>query len=123
MGGGEPALDAKTQRDRVPGEEPCCQGDPEEMPVPGFETVFVYDVAFQWRELTGKPCVLAIGDGMRTDIIGAARAGLDVLFVTGGIHRSLHKETLDSPADPIELQRLYDENAVWPVAAIPVLRP
>jgi HAD superfamily hydrolase (TIGR01459 family) len=70
-----------------------------------------------------KPCVLAIGDGMRTDIIGAARAGLDVLFVTGGIHRSLHKETLESPADPIELQKLYDENEVWPVAAIPVLRP
>ena len=70
-----------------------------------------------------KPRVLAIGDGMRTDIAGAARAGLDVLFVTGGIHRSLHKETLDSPADPIELQLLYDENGVWPVAAIPMLRP
>jgi HAD superfamily hydrolase (TIGR01459 family) len=70
-----------------------------------------------------KPRVLAIGDGMRTDIIGASRAGLDVLFVTGGIHRSLHKETLESPADPIALQQLYDENAVWPLAAIPVLRP
>jgi ribonucleotide monophosphatase NagD (HAD superfamily) len=67
--------------------------------------------------------VLAIGDGMRTDIIGAARAELDVLFVTGGIHRSLHKETLEAPADPLALQDLYDENAVWPVAAIPVLRP
>ena len=70
-----------------------------------------------------KPRVLAIGDGMRTDIVGAARAGLHGLFVTGGIHRSLHKETLESPADPIELQKLYDENEVWPVAAIPVLRP
>jgi predicted solute-binding protein len=30
------------------------------MPVSGFETLFVYDVAFQWQELTGKPCVLAI---------------------------------------------------------------
>ena len=70
-----------------------------------------------------KSRVLAIGDGMRTDVMGAARAGLDVLFVTGGIHRSLHKETLESPADTIALQLLYDENAVWPVAAIPVLRP
>ncbi len=70
-----------------------------------------------------KSRVLAIGDGMRTDIIGGVRAGLDVLFVTGGIHRSLHKETLESPADPIALQELYDENAVWPAAAIPVLRP
>jgi len=70
-----------------------------------------------------KPRVLAIGDGMKTDIIGAARAGLDALFVTGGIHRSLHKATPDSPADPAELQRLYDESEAWPVAAIPLLRP
>jgi HAD superfamily hydrolase (TIGR01459 family) len=70
-----------------------------------------------------KPRVLAIGDGMRTDVAGAARSGLDALFVTGGIHRSLHKEDLTSPADPIELQRLYDESEVWPVAAIPLLRP
>jgi HAD superfamily hydrolase (TIGR01459 family) len=69
-----------------------------------------------------KPRMLAIGDGMRTDVTGAVRAGLDVLFVTGGIHRSLHKETLESPADPTALRQLYDENAVWPVAAIPVLR-
>ena len=70
-----------------------------------------------------KHRVLAIGDGMKTDILGATRAGLDALFVTGGIHRSLHKETLESPADPIELQRLYDENGAWPIAAIPLLRP
>jgi HAD superfamily hydrolase (TIGR01459 family) len=70
-----------------------------------------------------KRRVLAIGDGMKTDIIGATRAGLDALFVTGGIHRSLHKEAPESPADPLELQRLYDDNEVWPVAAIPVLRP
>jgi HAD superfamily hydrolase (TIGR01459 family) len=88
----------------------------------------IYDRALAQAEQArggpiGKPRVLAIGDGMRTDIIGAARAGLDALFVTGGIHRSLHKATLDSPADPAELQRLYDESGAWPVAAIPMLRP
>ncbi len=31
--------------------------------------------------------VLMIGDGFETDIIGAARAGLDSLLITGGIHR------------------------------------
>jgi HAD superfamily hydrolase (TIGR01459 family) len=67
--------------------------------------------------------LLAIGDGMKTDIAGAARAGLDALFVTGGIHRSLHGETADLPADPIELQRLYEEYALWPIAAIPALQP
>ena len=70
-----------------------------------------------------KSRVLAIGDGMRTDIAGATRAGLDALFVTGGIHRSLHGEAPEAPADPIALQQLYDENAMWPVAAIPELRP
>ena len=88
----------------------------------------IYDRALALAEQrrgapVAKSRVLAIGDGMRTDVMGAARAGLDVLFVTGGIHRSLHKETLESPADPIALQLLYDENAVWPVASIPVLRP
>lgn len=88
----------------------------------------IYDRALALVEqVRGAPIeksrVLAIGDGMRTDIVGAARAGLDALFVTGGIHRSLHKETLASPADPIELQLLYDESDVWPVAAIPMLQP
>jgi len=30
--------------------------------------------------------VLAIGDGLQTDILGAARMGIDAVFVTGGIH-------------------------------------
>jgi predicted solute-binding protein len=29
------------------------------MPVPGFETIFVYDVTHQWREMTNRPSVLA----------------------------------------------------------------
>ena len=67
--------------------------------------------------------VLAIGDGMVTDIAGAAGAGLDALFVTHGIHREpLHGATFDSQADPIELRRLYDQHALWPVAAIGALR-
>jgi HAD superfamily hydrolase (TIGR01459 family) len=70
-----------------------------------------------------KRRVLAIGDGMVTDIAGATQAGLDALFVTGGIHRSLHGETPASPVDPIELQRLYEEHGASPVAAIPSLRP
>lgn len=30
--------------------------------------------------------VLAIGDGLQTDMLGAARQGFDAIFVTGGIH-------------------------------------
>ena len=31
--------------------------------------------------------VLAIGDSLATDVLGAARMGIDCVFVTGGIHR------------------------------------
>ena len=89
----------------------------------------IYDRALALAERargapTGKDRVVAIGDGMKTDIVGAARAGLDALFVTQGIHRlCLHDEGPKSPADPIELQRLYDEYGVCPIAAISALQP
>jgi len=39
--------------------------------------------------LVGNPPsneVLAVGDGLQTDMLGAARMGFDAVFVTGGIH-------------------------------------
>lgn len=54
--------------------------------------------------------VLMIGDGLRTDVAGAAAQGLDVLFITGGIHRDeLHPEGDDHPTSYAErLARLAD---------------
>jgi chorismate dehydratase len=66
---GDPALTISLKMDALadntPSGEQCCQGDPDDMPVPGFETLFVYDVVHQWREMTGKPSVLAIWVGRR----------------------------------------------------------
>ena len=39
--------------------------------------------------LAGNPPtdeVLAVGDGLQTDVLGAARMGFDAIFVAGGIH-------------------------------------
>jgi HAD superfamily hydrolase (TIGR01459 family) len=52
-----------------------------------------YETAFaKVAELRGRPVahdrVLVIGDALRTDLEGARRAGLNALFVAGGIHRS-----------------------------------
>lgn len=50
----------------------------------------IYDLAY--RELEGlgakvdKSRILAIGDGVPTDLLGANRQGLDVLFVASGMH-------------------------------------
>ena len=61
---GDPALRVAICVDELsskkPSGGPCCTGDPNEQPVPGVETLFIYDVAHQWREMTGQPCVLAI---------------------------------------------------------------
>jgi chorismate dehydratase len=69
---GDPALRIAVKMDslagKLPSGEQCCQGDPDELPVPGFETIFVYDVAYQWQEMTGKPCVLAIWAARRDAI-------------------------------------------------------
>ena len=67
--------------------------------------------------------VLAIGDGMRTDIAGAANAGIDALLVTRGIHReSLHGPQSSPEADSLDLCRLCSEFRLWPDAAISALR-
>lgn len=69
---GDPALRIAVKMDylagKTPSESACCQGDIDELPVPGFPTLFVYDVAYQWREMTGRPCVLAIWAGRREKI-------------------------------------------------------
>lgn len=47
----------------------------------------IYDHALG---LAGSPpldAVLAVGDGLPTDVLGAALRGIDCLFVSGGIHR------------------------------------
>ncbi|MBE0581728.1 TIGR01459 family HAD-type hydrolase [Devosia sp.] len=51
----------------------------------------IYEEAFRLAELAaGRPLdksrVLAIGDSVRTDATGAAKFGVDLLFVTGSIH-------------------------------------
>ena len=69
---GDPALRVAVKMDALAGKqaggETCCAGDPSELPVPGLQALFVYDVAHEWREMTGQPCVLAIWVGRREAI-------------------------------------------------------
>lgn len=70
---GDPALRIRLKVNALAAKAPdakgCCGGelvsDGDELPVPGVDTLFVYDVAEQWRQMTGKPCVLAIWVGRR----------------------------------------------------------
>lgn len=46
----------------------------------------IYAHALRLAGNPAKPEVLAVGDGLQTDVLGAARMGFDTVFVTGGIH-------------------------------------
>lgn len=79
----------------------------------------IYDMAFAMiAKLKEKPVpkerVLCIGDGLRTDIQGAAAAGLDSVFIASGVHApgGLSSETLTD---------LFPSREVRPIAAMPAL--
>ena len=46
----------------------------------------IYDHALKLACDPPRETVLAVGDGLPTDVLGAARQGIDCLFVSGGIH-------------------------------------
>ena len=63
--------------------------------------------------------VVAVGDGIRTDMAGAGRAGIDALFVASGLHVGDRRHgTLDAA----EVAALFDDTGLRPVAALPKLK-
>jgi len=77
------------------------------------------------EELAGREVardkVLAIGDGIRTDVKGGLDAGLDVLFVTGGLSAGDVGADPEHP-DPERLDAYLTEHGVAPLYAIGRLR-
>jgi HAD superfamily hydrolase (TIGR01459 family) len=63
---------------------------------------------------------LAIGDGVLTDVKGADQNGIDILYVSGGIHAQEYGETLNP--DAALLLAFLDRHGQRPVAAIPRLK-
>lgn len=85
----------------------------------------VYEVAMkEVADLVGRPVersrVLAIGDGMMTDVKGAVDNGFDVLYVSGGIHARDYGDA--SQPDPARLVTFLEKHGYRPVAVIPKLR-
>lgn len=84
----------------------------------------IYDAAFaELGRLMGrepeKREVLAIGDGVLTDVKGAAGYDLDIVYVSGGIHAGDY-----GPAhapDPHRLAAFLDRHGYGPAAVIPHL--
>ncbi len=72
----------------------------------------IYDLAFKrLLEAANAPLpktrVLAIGDGMPTDVAGAGDNGFDLLYISGGIHNGEYGGAEDP--DPVRLQAFFEQ--------------
>jgi HAD superfamily hydrolase (TIGR01459 family) len=76
------------------------------------------------REIVGRDVaaseILAIGDGVMTDVKGAADNGFDLLYVTAGIHA--HEYAGDNGPDIAKLEAFLGSHGYSPVASIPRLK-
>ncbi|MBL8581098.1 MAG: HAD hydrolase-like protein, partial [Rhizobiaceae bacterium] len=85
----------------------------------------IYEAALKAAaEVAGRPverdAAVAIGDGVLTDVKGAADNGIDVLYVSGGIHARDYGHP-DNP-DVALLSAFLEKHGHRPVAVIPRLR-
>lgn len=85
----------------------------------------IYDAALKAAgEVLGRPVsakdVLAVGDGVLTDVKGAETNGIDVLYVSGGIHAGEYGDPQDPDSE--RLAAFLGTHGHHPVAVIPHLR-
>ena len=90
----------------------CCCGGEDEQLIKGVETLFVYDIAQQWREMTGLPAVLAIWVARRGVITPEIAADFQASREYGLRHIGEIAEgaALKLELPPRELERYMTEN-------------
>jgi HAD superfamily hydrolase (TIGR01459 family) len=59
----------------------------------------VYDTCLERLGIDDRSRILAVGDSLRTDIAGAAGAGLDSVLIAGGIHAEEFGTIANQPPD------------------------
>ena len=84
----------------------------------------IYDLALHEAETVlghkvDASKVLAIGDGLLTDVKGALNCGFDVLYVSAGIHA--HEYGEHGKPDHAALEAWLTKNSVAPLATMPML--
>jgi len=111
---------------RITGEEVYCAGKiAEEYYMMGGEVTYfgkphraVYETALLVLSGTEKSRILAIGDNIATDIIGAARTKLSSVLITGGILTARIKE-IKSGAYDENLAKILANSEVLPSFIVP----
>ncbi|DBA67199.1 TPA: hypothetical protein ACH3X2_001512 [Trebouxia sp. C0005] len=80
----------------------------------------IYKVALQMLQLP-KEKVIAIGDSLQHDIQGACNAGVDSIFISGGIHAKDIAAT-NGEVDEEKVLQLFQQHQVEPTYTMPALR-
>ena len=81
----------------------------------------IYDLARRRLGIDDNARILAVGDGIATDIPGAAGEGIDALFVTGGLAAAEFGPDVENP-DPAMLEEWLAMRAEAPRYSIGRLR-
>lgn len=81
----------------------------------------IYDMARAILAPIDDARILAVGDGLRTDIIGATRAGLDCAFIPGGVHGAGMGIGMGGVPDPAALARTLNDFNLRPTYILPEL--
>lgn len=81
----------------------------------------IYDMACDWLaqhagSRIDRSRILAIGDGVRTDILGAARAGIRSVYIASAVHMPA-----GASLDAATLAAVFPDPTVQPIAAMPQL--
>ncbi len=82
----------------------------------------VYRRAFALLGVEDPSRIAGVGDSFRTDIAGARAAGIDGIFIAGGIHIEELSPDADGRPDPGRLAAMAAESGHHPAAALPVFR-
>lgn len=75
----------------------------------------VYDTCLDLLGIDDRSRILAVGDSLRTDIAGAAGAGIDSVLIVGGIHADEFGASGGQPPDLERIEEALREGSYSPV--------
>jgi len=75
----------------------------------------IYAACHDLLEIADPSRILAVGDSLRTDIAGAARAGLDSLLIAGGIHAEEFGATDGQDPDLARIEAALRDHSYRPI--------
>ncbi|MBT3791558.1 MAG: TIGR01459 family HAD-type hydrolase [Rhodospirillales bacterium] len=85
----------------------------------GKPYALAYEACLALMDMSDKSRILAVGDSLKTDILGACNAGVDSVLVTSGIHGEELGVGYGETVDGAVLETLCARQGAVPIAAIP----